>query len=113
MATRFKEMAGIVTGGSSGIGQAVVERLCDEGASVGVVAAQEDRGDLDALARQLRARGHQVSTVVGDIADERTVEDAVAAVLEYNRVDFVINNAGFAYREPVLATPVDHLERLF
>ena len=50
---RFEDKAGIVTGGSSGIGKAIAQRLTSEGASLCLVAAPQDDAQLDAVVAEL------------------------------------------------------------
>lgn len=86
----------IVTGGSRGIGRAVAERLCREGAHVVVCARNRD--SLAEAQRALEAIGTgRVLTVAADLTEpsaaERVVEAAVAA---WGRIDILVNNAGAA-----------------
>jgi 3-oxoacyl-[acyl-carrier protein] reductase len=86
----------IVTGGSRGIGRAVAERLCREGAHVAVCARNRD--SLAEAQRALEALGAgRVLTVAADLTEaaaaERVVEAAVAA---WGRIDILVNNAGAA-----------------
>jgi NAD(P)-dependent dehydrogenase (short-subunit alcohol dehydrogenase family) len=86
----------IVTGGSRGIGRAVAERLCREGANVALCArSPESLADAE---RALRAiGGGKVLTVPADLTDptaaERVVERTSAA---WSRIDILVNNAGAA-----------------
>lgn len=86
----------IVTGGSRGIGRAVAERLCREGAHVAVCARNRD--SLADTQRTLEAVGAgRALTVAADLAEpaaaERVVEAAAAA---WGRIDILVNNAGAA-----------------
>ncbi len=86
----------IVTGGSRGIGRAVAERLCREGANVALCARNPD--SLAEAERALRAiDGGKVLTVPADLADptasEHVVERTSAA---WGRIDILVNNAGAA-----------------
>jgi NAD(P)-dependent dehydrogenase (short-subunit alcohol dehydrogenase family) len=104
---RFEGKAGIVTGGSSGIGLAIARRLTREGARLVLVAAPADSLDLDSAAGELGAHG-----IAADIGEPETAEQAVAACLErYGRLDVVASNAGMAYFEDVLEAPLEHLDR--
>ncbi len=86
----------LVTGASSGIGEATARRLAREpGASLVLVARREDR--LDALARDLGER--RVSYVAADLIDEDAPERIREHVLErHGRLDLLVNNAGAAWR---------------
>ena len=86
----------IITGGSRGIGRAVAERLCREGADVAVCA--RNRESLANTQRALEGLGGgQVLTVEADLTEPaaagRVVERAVAA---WGRIDILVNNAGAA-----------------
>ncbi|WP_431857645.1 SDR family NAD(P)-dependent oxidoreductase [Azospirillum sp.] len=84
----------IVTGSGRGIGAATAQRLAQEGAKV--VIADRDPDTATATANRLRAEGHAVHCVVGDItrqADvQRLVDETVAA---FGTVHILVNNAGF------------------
>jgi NAD(P)-dependent dehydrogenase (short-subunit alcohol dehydrogenase family) len=88
--------AAIVTGSSRGIGRAVAERLCREGANVALCA--RNRGSLEEVRAALgRLGGGQVLAVEADLtepgAPERVVEAAASA---WGRIDILVNNAGAA-----------------
>jgi NADP-dependent 3-hydroxy acid dehydrogenase YdfG len=100
----------LVTGASSGIGEATAEALAAEGASVAVVARRRDR--LEALAGRI---GNDTKTLVveADVTDERSARGAVEqAVGEYGRLDVLVNNAGVMLLGPVLDAPVDEWRRM-
>jgi NAD(P)-dependent dehydrogenase (short-subunit alcohol dehydrogenase family) len=104
---RFEGKAGIVTGGSSGIGLAIARRLAREGARLVLVAAPEDSDHLDAAVQELGAFG-----IAADIGEPETSQQAVAACLErYGGLDVLASNAGIAYFEDVLGAPLEHLDR--
>ena len=83
----------LVTGASSGIGDAFVRQLAKAGTGVIVVARRRDR--LDALARALGS----IEVLPADLATDDGVA-AVAARLERGDVDLIINNAGFGNNGP-------------
>ncbi len=83
----------VVTGGSHGIGKAIVERLLREGASV--VFCGRDARALDAAAGDLKPAGKQLLAVRGDVTKEHDVAVLVARTLEqFGRIDILVNNAG-------------------
>jgi NAD(P)-dependent dehydrogenase (short-subunit alcohol dehydrogenase family) len=88
MATR----AGLVTGGSSGIGKALARALGQEGYAVTIAARDEDR--LAAAADELRGEGIAVETVPTDLADAGAIEALVEAhERAYGRMDALVNAA--------------------
>lgn len=83
----------IVTGGSSGIGEACSRQLALLGARVVISSNQQEGGD--ALERELRAAGREVRFVFADVANEASVQALVSRAVElYGRVDGVHCNAG-------------------
>lgn len=83
----------IVTGGSSGIGEACSRHLALLGARVVIASNQQEGGE--ALERALRAAGHEVRFVFTDVANEESVQALVRRTVElYGRVDGVHCNAG-------------------
>lgn len=111
--TRFAGKSAIITGASSGIGLAVAHRLAAEGASLVIIAIEEDAGDLAQAGSGLRDDGHRVCELVADIADPHTAERAIELALsQYGNLDVLVNNAGTGYFEEALVTPIEHLDRM-
>jgi NADP-dependent 3-hydroxy acid dehydrogenase YdfG len=96
----------LVTGASSGIGEATARALAEQGATVAVVARRKDR--LDALVAEIG--GLAIET---DVTDR---EQAVAAVertaRELGRLDIVVNNAGVMLLGPIVDAPVEEWDRM-
>ncbi len=108
---RFEGRAGIVTGGSSGIGRAIAQRLADEGADLCLVAAPQDAAQLDAAVAELEAKGRGAIGIAADVGEPETARRAVAETLErFGRLDLLADNAGIAYFENVFTTPIEHLD---
>jgi NADP-dependent 3-hydroxy acid dehydrogenase YdfG len=97
----------LVTGASSGIGEATALALAKAGAKVALAARRRDR--LEALAEQVRAAGGEALVLEVDYGDERAAAESVRSVEQaWGRLDILINNAGVMYLEPVAE---DALER--
>jgi len=104
--------AAIVTGSSRGIGRAVAERLCREGAHVTVCARGRD--SLAVARRALEALGGgRVLAVEADLtqagAAERVVEAAVSA---WGKIDILVNNAGAAWGAPAEDHPLEAWDKV-
>ena len=90
----------LVTGASSGIGEATALALAEAGARLAIAARRRDR--LEALAAQLQKLGAEPLVLVADLASEAQAQRIVKeAEAHYGRLDILVNNAGVMYLEPV------------
>ena len=102
----------LVTGGSQGIGRAVVELLAAEGASVGVCGVEPDL--VDETVRAVSERGGEALAVPADVADRRSIEAAVSATVErYGRLDTLVASAGVQRYGDVVGTDESTWDELF
>lgn len=102
-----------VTGGSRGIGRAVVRRLAAEGYAVGINYLRS-REQAEALAAELRAQGCGALTVQADVADREAVTAAVGQVeAAFGPVTALVNNAGIAQNDLFQDTPEELWRRMF
>ncbi len=101
----------MVTGASSGIGEAAARRFAELGADLGLVARRRDR--LETLATELRESGRRVVVVEADVTERELAEAAVARVAdELGRLDTLVNNAGVMLLGPVADAPVEEWEQM-
>ena len=100
----------LISGGSSGIGQATAQRFLEEGARVFLCGLDPD--EVDAAVAELAQSG-TAAGIAADVSrdDEvtRLVDSACAAL---GGIDVLINNAGIAWREPFLAITASHWDRI-
>jgi NADP-dependent 3-hydroxy acid dehydrogenase YdfG len=83
----------LVTGASSGLGEATALALAAGGAAVGLAARRADR--LDALVRRIEAAGGTALALPGDVCDEAFATAAVDRTVEhFGRIDILVNSAG-------------------
>ncbi|MDC7805311.1 acetoacetyl-CoA reductase [Luteimonas sp BLCC-B24] len=83
----------LVTGGTGGIGTAIVRRLADNGYRVATNYRNEDKAR--AWQAQLRADGYEIALAAGDVADHAAAEAMVRDVeAQLGPVDILVNNAG-------------------
>jgi NADP-dependent 3-hydroxy acid dehydrogenase YdfG len=93
MTQGIKEKIVVITGASSGLGEATARHLAQQGAKLVLGARRQDR--IQALARELTGGGSKALAVTMDVTDRRQVQNLVdTAVESYGRVDVMINNAG-------------------
>ena len=97
------ELAGkrvLLTGASSGIGEAAAEQFAQAGATVVAVARRQDL--LDALAERITAAGGEAMAIPCDVSDMDAVDALVADVeARLGGIDILINNAGRSIRRPL------------
>ncbi|HEX9012496.1 MAG TPA: SDR family NAD(P)-dependent oxidoreductase, partial [Anaerolineaceae bacterium] len=96
LAAVWRGKTALVTGASSGIGEAVARRLAREGLRVILVARREDR--LEALAGEIRAAGGQAQVIAADLSVEAERERAAElALAAQGGVQVLVNSAGQAW----------------
>lgn len=90
----LKGKAAIVTGASSGIGEACARRLAAEGVKTVLAARRKDK--MEKIVSEIESAGGEAMCVMVDVANEADIERMVAAAVDaYGRLDILINNAGF------------------
>ncbi|HEY1650603.1 MAG TPA: SDR family NAD(P)-dependent oxidoreductase [Acidimicrobiales bacterium] len=109
MTKRLEGTVSLVTGASSGIGEATALALAEEGASVALVARRRDR--LEALAESI---GDAKSLVIeADVTDPDQAAGAVGTtVAELGRIDTLVNNAGVMLLGPIVGAPLEEWQRM-
>lgn len=111
MSGRLDGTVALVTGASSGIGEAAALQLAAEGASVAVVARRRDR--LDDLVGRIGDAGGSAHAFDADITEADQAAATVARVVELlGRLDTLVNNAGVMLLGPALDAPVQEWQRM-
>lgn len=101
----------IVTGASSGIGQATAVRLARSGATIVLVARRTER--LEALAETIRAAGGSASVMPANLTSADEASRVVAQTVEtHGRIDTLVNAAGVMLNGPSIESPVEDWDRM-
>jgi NADP-dependent 3-hydroxy acid dehydrogenase YdfG len=108
VAGRLDGTTAVVTGASSGIGDATARALAAEGATVALLARRRDK--LEDLAQELGA-GAEVHEV--DVTDADAVREAIEAVVrDHGRIDVLVNNAGYGTMDPALEADLGEWQKM-
>ena len=101
----------LVTGASSGIGEATARALAARGAKVALAARRLER--LEKLASEIGGEGHTALAIESDITDPEQAAGAVErTVAELGRLDIVVNNAGVMLLGPLEDAPLEEWDRM-
>jgi NADP-dependent 3-hydroxy acid dehydrogenase YdfG len=110
MTRHLEGTVALVTGASSGIGEATAVALAAEGASVAIAARRRDR--LEAVAERI-GTDSDVLIIETDITDEASARGMVeSTVAEFGRLDTLVNNAGVMLLGPIVDAPVEEWQRM-
>ena len=111
MAGALQGTVALVTGASSGIGEATAAAMAAEGAAVALAARRADR--LEELAGKLREGGGKALVLEADVTDREQAQNAVErTVAEFGRLDILLNNAGVMLLGPIVDAPLEEWERM-
>lgn len=103
----------LVTGGSSGIGEAIAKRFAKDGATIAVVASG-NISKAESVCEAIRADGGTASPYVTDVRSAAAVADLVDKVCDdHGGLDILVNSAGVYYPTVVGETPEEDSDRMF
>lgn len=104
----LKGKSAIITGGVRGIGRAIAEEFCKQGADV-LLCYRSNEEAAKKTAEDLSQYGTKVELIKGDVADPAHAEEAVTRAKElFGRIDILVNNAGITKDKLLLKmTPAD------
>jgi NADP-dependent 3-hydroxy acid dehydrogenase YdfG len=101
----------LVTGASSGIGEATALKLAELGSTVAILARRGDR--LEQLAKEIEDHGATALAIEADLSSEEQARGAVDRVVsELGRLDTLINNAGVMLLGPIQDAPLEEWKRM-
>lgn len=110
-ARRLDGAVALVTGASSGIGEATTRALAEHGASVAGAARRKDR--LERLAAEIHRGGGRALAIEADLTDQAQARAAVERTVgELGRLDILVNNAGVMLLGPIENAPAEEWERM-
>jgi NADP-dependent 3-hydroxy acid dehydrogenase YdfG len=111
MANPLQGTVALVTGASSGIGEATAAALAGHGAAVAIAARRGDR--LESLAARIADGGGTALVLEADITAREQSEHVVSrTVSELGRLDVLINNAGMMLLGPIVDAPLEEWEQM-
>lgn len=109
--TPLQDRVALITGASSGIGEAAAIQLAGGGASVVIAARRANR--LEALRRRIEADGGTALAVPTDVTSRASVDTLARQTLErFDRIDMLINNAGVMPLSPIATRDVEAWDRM-
>jgi NADP-dependent 3-hydroxy acid dehydrogenase YdfG len=101
----------VITGASSGLGEASARHLAAQGATIILGARRADR--INALAAEIISANGKALAMVTDVTKPEQVKNLVdTAVKEYGRIDVILNNAGVMPQSPLERLKIDEWDRL-
>lgn len=101
----------VITGASSGIGEATARRLAKADAHVVIIARRKDK--LDAIADEITKAGGRATAIEGDVTNKATGKAIIDQITnDYKQIDVLINNAGVMLNGPALEAPLDEWEQM-
>ena len=108
---KLKGKIALVTGASSGIGEATALALAEEGANIAIVARRRDR--LEALAEKISALGSEALVIIGDISNADEAQAAVEKTKsKWQRLDILVNNAGVMLLGPIDGAHIEDWQKM-
>jgi len=101
----------VITGASSGLGEATAWHLSEQGASVALAARRTNR--IESLANDIKDNGGNAIAVTADVTDRDQVKQLVdQAVEEFGKIDVIINNAGLMPFAPLERLNIDEWDQM-
>lgn len=113
MEIRLNNKVAVVTGGTRGIGYAIVKALVESGAKVAIWGSRQETADAAVAKIKAECPGCEVVGMAPKLTDSKAVESAMNAVAEnFGSLDILANNAGIAQNIPLESYTDDDLEKI-
>lgn len=113
MEIRLNNKVAVVTGGTRGIGYAIVKALVESGAKVAIWGSRQETADAAVAKIKAECPGCEVVGMAPKLTDSKAVESAMNAVVEnFGSLDILANNAGIAQNIPLESYTDDDLEKI-
>jgi NADP-dependent 3-hydroxy acid dehydrogenase YdfG len=101
----------VITGGSSGLGEATARHLAEKGAIVTIAARRRDR--LDRIVADIARSGRRAKGYEVDVTQKAQIDALVANVMkDFGRIDVLVNNAGVMPLAPLSQRRIDEWDRM-
>ena len=111
MSNNIQDKVVVITGASSGLGEATARHLAELGAIVVLGARRAER--IEAVAHDISAKGGKALALATDVTDPAQVQALVDAAIEtYGRIDVLLNNAGLMPLAPLERLKVDEWNQM-
>jgi 2-keto-3-deoxy-L-fuconate dehydrogenase len=107
----LKNKTAIITGGGSGIGEAISKKFAEAGASVHIL--DYSRGTSEQVIDDIRAKGNWAEFHLCDVSNQKEVLDIVSKISAKGSIEILVNNAGVAHVGNVEKTSEEDMDRLF
>jgi 3-oxoacyl-[acyl-carrier protein] reductase len=102
----------LVTGGSRGIGAAIVRRLASDGADV-AFTYRTGKEEADGISGELRGMGRRALPIEADLGRPESAPSIISTVVtEFGHLDILVNNAGVTSWGPLASVQLDEFDRL-
>jgi NADP-dependent 3-hydroxy acid dehydrogenase YdfG len=111
MSNTISDKVAVITGGSSGLGEATARHLASLGVAVVLGARRTDR--MDTIIKEIEASGGRAKAYATDVTQKADVEALIGGAVEtFGKVDVVINNAGVMAIAPLAECRTDEWDRM-
>ena len=109
---RLENKVAIVTGGATGVGEAIASKFCREGAQVVIASLPDD--PVDDIVERMHEQGGEAVSFLGDLSHEDTARECVESAIEcFGQLDILINNAGVLnVLHPIEDFPTDKFDEM-